>query len=159
MACLTGGDAGVWAIGVNNQLYRLTPRGFDRTAALPDRWDYVAGDDTVFGVCEKRVFSPMESDDSVAELPAVPRQIALDGNALVMAGFEGGLYAFDRDVGRWQQYRLPRLKGRPVYCREFSVRGSRVLIRDGQGRLLLTDRRRKAIPQTMNLDGGTGPRS
>ncbi len=158
MACLVGGDEARWGVGVNNQLYRLDPGGAKRVGSLPSRWDYVAGDSDVRVVRDDRVCRASDGE-TLAELPEPPRQVTMSGETFILVGFEGGLYALEPDTGRWQQYRLPRLDGRPVFCREVSVRGSRVLLRDGQGRLLLTDRRTKAVPQAMdlNLKTGVGP--
>lgn len=154
MVCLVGGREGRWAVGLNNQLYQLVPTGPRHAGSLPARWDYVAGDRRVLVVHEGTAFPVTDTENPSVELPVTPRQVTMDGETLVVVGFEGGLYALDPAVSRWQQYRLPRLDRRPVYCREVSVRGSRVLLRDGQGRLLLTDRRDKAVPQAMDLDPG-----
>lgn len=152
LAWASGGRHGFWAVGVNNQLYRVTEGGLERHASLPEQWEYLTGDRDVFLVRGGEVVRWRDGESrEVAGLPAEPAQVVVNGDRLLLSGKEGGLYALSLRVGRWHRYRLPRLNGKPVYCREFSARGDRILMRDGQGRLLLTDLREKAVPQSMNL--------
>lgn len=140
------------AVGINNQLYRLESGEYEQMESFSTKWDEFFYNGDVFYVSGRELHQWDGDEERIlTELPAAPHDFAIDDNRLVMSGSKGNLYQFDFEVDHWRQLEFPDLFDEPTRVRSISHRGENYLFKDDSGRLILSRRRSKSVPQNMNI--------
>ncbi len=156
MVRLLGGEP-LFAVGLNNQLYRFSGSRWKRWMGLPSEWDRIAqyGENCVIERDRELFLTGKEGTVKCWNVPFAVRQLEGGSGGIYCLSEEGGLYRLDpeRDDFRPLQFRNA---GSKITARSISVGvetsgRDRLAIRDDQSRLLLARGRPKAVAQTITI--------
>lgn len=148
---LLGNGKHLFAVGVNNQLYKFDRGRVVHYNSLPEEWNHVAFAGRLYCLLNDKIFPAFQPENILTELPEDPLQVSGDNKLLYILGKSGSIYRFSPQNDRRETLELINTDRR-VVVREVVPRRHRLLMLDSAGRLLYARRRAKAIPQVMSIE-------
>ncbi len=148
---LVGNEKTLFAVGINNQLYKLSENELRHSGSLPEKWEQLMVSNGMYFLKHRSLYKFNDSGtETDLTLTAPPTQVTGTKNSIYIVENTGSIYRFSTTKNQWEGLNFINQREK-IKVRELDVYEGRLLARDAAGRLLFARRKCKSVPQRMNI--------